>query len=375
MLSAFRNLSKSKVGTLILGLFLLAIVASFAIADMGNSGAGGPGGSPGSLAEAGDEQVTERDFSTAMERLLSAARQQNPEATYAALAKDIPGLIDQLLDAAALQAFARDQDMLLSRRLIDGQIATLPGTRGLDGKFSDAAYADFLSQQRLTDDQVRRLLAADLIRQVTLGPAVANARIPVGLATQYASMLLEQRRGQLILVQNEAFRAGLDPTTGDLQAYYEQNRARYIVPEQRVLRFAAIGPEQVAAVVPTDAEIAAFYTANRATYGGREVRVISQAVVPSKPVADAIAQRARLRADADILRAEPGGSSRGDEARSRPRSGCNRVGDRLRRDHRLADHAHLAPPVRGTIGSVEGRDLGFGRGHRRDLLGPDRGES
>ena len=293
MLSAFRNLSKSKVGTLILGLFLLAIVASFAIADMGSTGAGGFGGSPGSLAEAGDEQVTERDFSTAMERLLATARQQNPEATYSALAKDVPGLIDQLLDAAALKAFARNQDVLLSRRLIDGQIATLPGTRGLDGKFSDAAYANFLSQQRLTDEQVRRMLGADLIRQATLGPVVANARIPVGVATQYAAMLLEQRRGQLVLVLNEAFRAGLDPSEGDLQAYYEQNRARYIVPEQRVLRFAAIGPEQVAAVVPTDAEIAAFYTANRATYAASEVRVISQAVVPSKPVADAIAKRAR----------------------------------------------------------------------------------
>ena len=190
MLSAFRNLSKSKVGTIILALFLLAIVASFAIADMGSTGASGFGGSQGTLAKADDEQVTERDFSSAMDRLLAAARQQNPEATYAAVAKDIPRLIDQLLDEAALKAFARDQDVLLSRRLIDGQIATLPGTRGLDGKFSDAAYADFLSQQRLTDEQVRRMLG--MIDSMTPGErarpelikATRKRRIATGAGVQ-----------------------------------------------------------------------------------------------------------------------------------------------------------------------------------------------
>ena len=60
-----------------------------------------------------------------------------------------------------------------------------------------------------------------------------------------------------------------------------------------MLRIAAIGPEQVAAVAPTDSEIAAYYNANQATYGGRETRVISQAVVPTKASADAIAARAR----------------------------------------------------------------------------------
>ncbi|HXG99478.1 MAG TPA: peptidyl-prolyl cis-trans isomerase [Sphingomicrobium sp.] len=302
MLSSFRSLSKSKVGTVVLALFVLAIVASFALADLGGSLSGG-GIANGSLAKAGDEQVTERDFSTSMERLLGAARQQNPEATYATVSKDVPALLDQLIDEAALKAFAGDHELRLSRRLIDGQIATLPGTRGLDGKFSEAAYGDFLRQQRLTDDQVRRLLAGDLTRRLTLGPIAANARIPTGVATQYASMLLEQRRGQLVMVDNAQFRAGLAPSAGDLQAYYDQNRARYMVPEQRVLRFATIGPEQVAAVVPSDAEIAAFYTANKATYGGRETRVISQAVVPAKAVADAIAARARARSGASFVAA------------------------------------------------------------------------
>ncbi len=293
MLSSVRRFSKSKVGTVVLALFVVMIFASFALADISGFGGGAFGASSSTLVEAGDEQVSDRDFSTGMERLLAAARQQNPEATYAAVAPSAPGLIDQLTSDAAIKGFARDNDLLISRKLIDAEIASLPQTRGLDGKFSQDAYSQFLSQQRLTDATVRRLFEGDIARRLTLGPVAANPRVPVGVATPYASMLLEQRRGELVFVDSERFRAGLTPTPADLQAYYDQNKQRYTVPEQRVLRIAAIGPEQVAGVVPTEREIAANYAGNSAIYGGSETRVISQAVVPSKQAADAIVARAR----------------------------------------------------------------------------------
>ena len=291
MLSFFRNLSKSIVGKVILVLFVVAIFASFALADISGFGGGAQGS--GTLVETGDEQVSERDFTMGMERVLAAARQQNPEATYATVAGSALQLIDQLTDDAAVKDFARDGDLMISRKLVDAEIASLPQTRGLDGKFSQDAYTQFLTQQRLTDATVRRLFEGDLARRLILGPIAANVRVPVGIATPYASMLLEERRGELVLVDTAQFRAGLAPSASDLQTYYAQNKPRYTVPEQRVLRIAAIGPEQVAGVTPSEAEIAANYKGNSALYGGRETRVISQAVVPTKAVADAIVARAR----------------------------------------------------------------------------------
>ena len=54
MLASFRRLSKSTVGSIVMVLFVLAILASFALADISNVGSGtiGLGGSS-SLAEAG----------------------------------------------------------------------------------------------------------------------------------------------------------------------------------------------------------------------------------------------------------------------------------------------------------------------------------
>ena len=294
MLSSFRNLSNSIVGKIILVVFVVLIFASFALADISGFGGGAFGGGANqTLVEAGDEQVSERDFTTGMERMLAAARQQNPEATYSSIAGQTPELIAQLTDEAAIKAFARETGLRISRKLIDAEIASLPQTRGLDGRFSPEAYAQFLQQQRLTDATVRRLFEGDLARRLLLGVAAANVRVPVGVATPYASMLLEQRRGEMVLITTAAFRDGLTPTAADLNTFYAQNRQRYMVPEQRVLRIAAIGPEQVAGVVPTEQQIAAYYNANRATYGGRETRVLTQAVVPTRAAAEAIAAKAR----------------------------------------------------------------------------------
>jgi peptidyl-prolyl cis-trans isomerase D len=293
MFAAFRRLSKSAVGTAIMVLFLLAILASFALADVANVRSGTFGLSSGTLAKVGDEEVSDRDFDRAMQRMLQQVQQENPGATYATLADQLDNVIDQLINQATLLAFAADHGFVLSKRLVDGEIAALPQTRGLDGKFNEQAYAAFLQQQRLSDAELRRILGGAITERLVIAPAAADARVPLGMARTYASMLLEQREGQLALVPASAFQAGLNPMAGDLQSFYAQNRQRYMVPEQRVLKVARMGPETVANIVPTDAEIAAHYNANRATYAGSETRVISQAVVPDKRQADGIAARAR----------------------------------------------------------------------------------
>ena len=102
-----------------------------------------------------------------------------------------------------------------------------------------------------------------------LTPIAANARVPVGMATPYASMLLESREGEARSIPLDPFKAGLKPTDAELQQFYAANRGRYMVPEQRALRIARIGPEQVAGVTASDKEIPTYYNANKATYAAK----------------------------------------------------------------------------------------------------------
>jgi peptidyl-prolyl cis-trans isomerase D len=128
------------------------------------------------------------------------------------------------------------------------------------------------------------------------------------MATPYASILLEARQGEVAFVPTAAFRAGLNPTPADIQTYYAANQRRYMVPEQRIIRIAKIGPEQVANVQPTDKDIADYYKANQATYAAKESRVITQAVVPTQAVANAIAQRVKS-GQTFVVAAAPAGLS------------------------------------------------------------------
>ena len=293
MLTSFRRATKTKIGTLVLALFGLAIVASFAIADVSGVSLGGGGLSRSTLVKVGGLEITDRDMDAAMQRRLTEIRQQNPAADYSSLSGDFEPLLQDLIDQRTLQAFARKHGFVLSKRLIDAEIANLPGVKGLGGQFSQQAYDAFLTRQRMTDAEVRDLIEGVLIQRLLLTPVANNPRVPIGMATPYASMLLEQREGDVALVPTSAFTAGLNPTDAQLQQFYVSNRSRYMVPEQRVIRIARIGPQQVANVAPSDAEIAQYYRANQAAYAPKDIRVISQALVPDRNVANQIAGRAK----------------------------------------------------------------------------------
>lgn len=307
MLDSFRRLSKSKVGTGIMVVLLLVVLASFALGDISSMKNGNFGLGSSTLAKVGGEEVSDRDVSRAVEQALERLRQQNPAATTQDIAREFDPLVNALIQSEALMAFAKDQGMVLSKRLVDAEIARIPGTRGLDGRFSDAGYQAFLAKQRITDSEVRRIIGGSLVQRLVLVPAATNARTALGLTTPYASMLLEQRQGEVALVPIGAFAAGLKPTDADVSAFYAANRNRYMVPEQRSLRIARFGPEQLASTSATEQEIAAYYNANPASYSAKETRVLSQAVVPDAKVAADIA--ARAKAGSFVSAVKPAGLS------------------------------------------------------------------
>lgn len=294
MIASIRRLSKTLVGTVIMVLFFIAILASFALADMSGTIGFGGGLTQSTLAKAGDQELTEREFSAELQRRLAEVRQQNPAADYSALAGEFEPLLNSLLQQKALAAFAAGQDIVVSKRLVDAEIARLPQTRGLDGRFSEQAYAQFLSQIRMTDAELRQQISRLLINRIMLAPAAAEPRVPVGIARPYAAMQLEVREADVALFPTEPFIAAVgEPSDAQVQQYYRSNLPRYTVPEQRVIDIARIGPEQVASVTATDQEIAAYYRANQATYGAKSQRVISQAVLPSQQAAAALAAKLR----------------------------------------------------------------------------------
>ena len=368
MLSFFRRLTKTKLGMAIMTILPIGALAGFALGDISNFGSGNIGFGMGSstLVRVGDQQVSEREMSEAMQRRLQEVRKQKPDADYATIAPDFETILSALVDQRALIAFANKFGFPLSKRLVDAEIAQIPGTKGLNGQFSEQAYQQFLAQQRLSDSEVRQIIAGGLLQRLLLTPVATNARVSVGMASPYASMLLESREGEVAAVPVDAFKAGLNPTDADLQRFYAANRNRYMIPEQRVLRLARIGQEQVAGVTASDQEIAAYYNSNTATYGAKDMRSLSQAVVADQASANAIAAKVKAGASARRGRGKRGGHlAQGPD----PRGLCR---DRRRQDGggglQRADRRRRRPdPVGLRVGRGQGR---FGQDGGRQVAGP-----
>ncbi len=355
MLSFFRRVSKSKIGTGIMVGVLVAILAGFAVADLSNFGSGqiGFGMGSGTLAKVGDQEVTEREMSDAMQRRLQEVRQQRTDADYASIIGDFGPLLDSLLDQRTLIAFGDKYGFRLSKRLIDAEIAQIPQTKGLNGQFSEQSYQAFLAQQRLTDAQVRQILTAGLAQRLLLTPIATNARVPVGMATPYASMLLEVREGEAAIIPVDAFKAGLKPTDAQVQQFYTANRARYMIPEQRTLRIARIGPEQVANVAASDQEIASYYNSNKATYAPSSTRSLSQVVVPDQATANAIAGRAKGGASLAAAAAPAGANAAVSELKDQTREAYASVaGDKAAAAAFAASAGALVGPLQSDFGWV-----------------------
>jgi peptidyl-prolyl cis-trans isomerase D len=280
------------IGVLAIGLF--AIVATGFGTD-GMGGLGGVGGASGdTLVSVGGEAVTSNEVSDQVNRQLERARLQEPELDIGTFLRTgaFEAILRQLVSQEAMVAFADKVGIVASKRMIDGEIASVPQFKNIAGQFDQQAFQQALQRERITEDQLRRDLAATLIQRQVLLPVAGSPVVPQAMALQYASLLLEQRSGTVGLVPAAAMGAGREPTDAEVAAFYRENQGRYTIPERRVIRYALIGPERVAAAAPpTEAEIAAAYQANQAQYGAKQTRTLSQVVLPDEAAARAFAAK------------------------------------------------------------------------------------
>lgn len=296
MLKSFRNFTKSRFGLIAVFVFLAIIALAFAAGDI--TGLQTTGGSTGqTLAKVGNTKVTDAEVRERIDRFLRSAQREGQTVTMEQFLAQggLELTLDELINSAAMIEFAHQSDMQVSKKLIDGEIASNPAFVGLDGKFSQKTFEDLLSQNRFSPAAFRDGLTKDkygswLVNRAALG----TPTMPDGVLLPYASLLLERRKGIVGLVSTIAMDPGADPDDKALTAYYAANRNRYLVPEQRVIRYAVVRPEALRAQsVATEAEIADAYKKNAAKYAASQKRSVELVTALDQATATTIANAAK----------------------------------------------------------------------------------
>lgn len=299
MLQIFRRVANSTVGKIVLGLIALAMVVT--LYEAPNLFGGGSAAGGGNVARIDGAPLAASDVNARVDNALQSIRQQQPDASMAQLVADggVDQIVDGMIDQRALLAFADRNGMVVSRRAVDGLIASIPAFRNPTGQFDQTIMRGVLSQRGMTEAMLRDELSGEIVRRMVLTPVTALAALPASAAEPYARGLLEKRDGQVAAVPVTAF-PGATPTPAEVDAFYKANGARYQVPERRALHYAVVDAASAPVAPVTDADIAAFQQKNPARFAAREDRAFSQVIVPDQATAQRIAAAGAAGFDAAV---------------------------------------------------------------------------
>jgi peptidyl-prolyl cis-trans isomerase D len=290
MLTFFRRFFQSKIGLPIFFGFLVLMALAFVAADISGTSISGVSGTD-NIAVVGDEPIPNSELVTAANTALEQVRQQNPTLTMPEFmeAGALDEVVRQLIDRYAVGSYASKYGLRAGDNLINSEILQIQAFRSLAGEFDEKTYLAALRQRGLTDVVFRKDLANGLLEDQLLRPALLSPQMPEKIARQYASLVLERRRGEIALIPSAAYAPAAGPTAAQLTEWYGANRAQFIRPERRTLRFAVFGDDTLKVnAVPTEAEIAARYKRDAAQYQASERRSVSAFVVPTEDAAKAL---------------------------------------------------------------------------------------
>jgi peptidyl-prolyl cis-trans isomerase D len=301
MLTFIRKIVFSRIGALVTLIIVGLIGVAFGLGDVTGLRSNALGGqNAATAATVGNDSVSVADVRNATDGMLNMYRNQAPQLTMAEFISrgGLDGPFESRLSSMAMEQFGHSQGIRVGKSLMDNQIANIPGVRGLDGKFDKDNYNRLLAMLKINDQQFHEQMGRDLITQLMLGPIAANAtdklKGPAGVATFYASMLLEKRNGTVAFVDTKKMPAGAAVTDAEASAYYNRNVARYSIPERRSARYALITLDELKKrATPTDDEIAKAYQAQKAKFDAGENRSLKQVVLQDQKAATDLAAKVR----------------------------------------------------------------------------------
>ncbi len=291
MLQFFRSAVKSRIGAAVAIAVLVLIALAFASGDVSNTGGFGGVAGGDRVATVGGERIDNATLSQAATSALERVKEDDPTISMKAFLANggLEDVLSNLIDRMAIAVFGEKNGIVASDRLIDSEIGQMPAFRGADGKFSDDVFRQMMQQRGISEKLLRDDLRQGLIARQVMVPAGIGVRMPNSLATRYASLLNETRKGEIAVLPSVLFAEKEEPSDEQIAAYYKKHQNDFIRPERRVIRYASFGEEILKDIPkPSDAEIAFRFKANKERYAASEKRRITQLVVPTEAAAKVV---------------------------------------------------------------------------------------
>jgi peptidyl-prolyl cis-trans isomerase D len=232
---------------IILGLLFVAL-AGFGIGSFT--------GNASRIGSVGGVTITAQDYARALQQEIRAqiAQTQQPVTLGDLRAQGIDqAVLRGLVARAALNNEAMEMGLSVGDAEVARQITQIQAFQGLDGTFDRDAYEFELRQLGLSvaefEEDVRADTGRSLLQAAVIGGIVPNDAITEAIVAYQG----ETRDISILTLSEASLPTGLPaPRAEDLQAYYDDNPARFTRPEAKRITYAWITPGMVMDDVTVD---------------------------------------------------------------------------------------------------------------------------
>lgn len=283
-------------------LLFILIVPSFVLFGLEGYSRMQEGGE--AVAKVDGREITQAEWDNAhraeVERLrrqmpnLDAKLFDSPEARYGTLERLVR---DRVLAAAADEGNLLVTDQRVARELQKNEL--IAALRGPDGKLDMERYRQLLGNQGMTPEMFENSVRRDIATAQVLGGVMQSVFTPPTQASVALEAYFERREAQVARFDPADYRAKVEPTEAELQAFYKENPQLFQAPEQASIEYVVLDAGAAAqGVALNEAELRSYYDQNAPRLSGKEERRASHiliAVPQGAPAADKEKARAKAQ--------------------------------------------------------------------------------
>ena len=223
----------------------------------------------------------------------------SPQARYATLERMVR---DRVISAAVQKMHLSASDMRLASAL--KEIPAIASLRRADGSLDVEAYKALVGAQGLTPEGFEANVRYELSAAQVLGGVMQSS---FGTESQYRQAmdaLLQRREIQVALFKPADFSAKVNPSSAELEAFYQAHTANFQQPEEAVVEYVMLDLEAVSASLSlSEDDLRTYYKENLDRLGGKEERRASHILLNATKDMP-LAERDKAKARAQELLAQ-----------------------------------------------------------------------
>ncbi|WP_291726624.1 peptidylprolyl isomerase [Leisingera sp. F5] len=212
--------------------------------------------SASSVARVGDEEVSIGTYVRELQREQRALQAQTGQAVSMAQLSAF-GLdrvvLGRLISLAALDHEAKDLGLSIGDENLIEELGSIDAFQGVNGAFDREAYSFALSNAGLSEKEFEEDLRREAARTIVQNAVLSGTEMP-GILTETLTGFIGARRS-FSYVQINAADIALTvqvPADAELQAFYDAAQDQFMLPETKVITYAALRPSMLLDEVEID---------------------------------------------------------------------------------------------------------------------------